>query len=162
MPRPICGPLQVDEDVTNLEALTARYQQQTGRFPSSFSELEAAGMLRGTPRDPLGQTYKLMPDGRVELRTPDNFPFIEKGTPARYEPPLSPKILAFRLISLMCWSVSLACALAASKDVSRFPHERGARADISSLGVEVLDDHAFVIGDDRHFAFAPGSPPSPE
>jgi hypothetical protein len=85
--------IQVDDDVTNLEALTARYQQQSGRFPSSFSELEAAGMLRGTPRDPLGQTYKLMPDGRVELRNPDNFPFIEKGTPVGYEPPLSPKIL---------------------------------------------------------------------
>ena len=47
--------LQVDEDVTNLEALTERYKQQTGRFPSSFSELEAAGLLTpGTPRDPLG------------------------------------------------------------------------------------------------------------
>lgn len=85
--------LQVDEDVTNLEALTALYQQQNGRFPSSFSELEAAGMVRGTPRDPLGQSYQLMPDGRVELRTPDDFPFIEKGMPAGYKPPLSPKIL---------------------------------------------------------------------
>jgi tetratricopeptide (TPR) repeat protein len=85
--------LQVDEDVSNLEALTARYQQQTGRFPSSFSELEAAGMLRGSPRDPLGQSYKLMPDGRVELRTPDDFPFIEKGMPLDYTPPPSPKIL---------------------------------------------------------------------
>jgi len=85
--------LQVDEDVTNLEALNARYQQQTGRFPSSFSELEAAGLLRGTPLDPLGQSYKLMPDGRVELRTPDDFPFIEKGMPFAYTPPPSPKIL---------------------------------------------------------------------
>jgi hypothetical protein len=85
--------LQVDEDVTNLEALTARYQQQNGRFPAGFSELEATGMLRGTPRDPLGQTYKLMPDGSVDLRTPDDFPFIEKGMPADYVPPPSPKIL---------------------------------------------------------------------
>jgi hypothetical protein len=85
--------LQVDEDVNNLETLTARYQQQTGRFPSNFSELEAAGMLRGSPRDPLGQTYKLTADGKVELRNPDDFPFIEKGMPPGYEPPLSPKIL---------------------------------------------------------------------
>jgi hypothetical protein len=85
--------LQVDEDVTNLEAWTARYQQRTGRLPASFSELEVAGMLRGTPRDPLGQTYKLMPDGSVELRTPDDFPFIEKGTSPGYVPPPSPKIL---------------------------------------------------------------------
>lgn len=85
--------LQVDEDVANLEALTARYQQQTGRFPSSFSELETAGLLRGTPRDPLGRSYKLMPDGKVEVRQPDDFPFIEKGMPAGYVPPLAPKIL---------------------------------------------------------------------
>ena len=85
--------LQVDEDVTNLEALAARYQQQTGRFPSSFSELEAAGMLRGTPVDPLGHSYKLMPDGRVEVRTPDDFPFIQKGTPPDYVPPAAPKFL---------------------------------------------------------------------
>ncbi len=85
--------LQVDEDVTNLEALTARYQQQTGLFPFSFAELQAAGMLQGTPRDPLGHTYKLMPNGRVEVLTPDDLPFIEKGLPAGYVPPISPKIL---------------------------------------------------------------------
>ena len=70
--------LQVDEDVTNLEALTGRYQQRTGRFPSGFSELQAAGLLHGTPVDPLGHTYKLMPDGRVEVRVPDDLPFIQK------------------------------------------------------------------------------------
>jgi hypothetical protein len=85
--------LQVDEDVTNLEALTSRYHEQTGLYPFSFAELQAAGMLQGTPRDPLGQSYKLTPDGRVELRTPDDFPFIEKGTPPGYVAPLSPKIL---------------------------------------------------------------------
>jgi hypothetical protein len=85
--------LQVDEDVTNLEALTARYHEQTGLFPFSFAELQAAGMLQGIPRDPLGQPYKLMPDGRVELQTPDDFPFIQKGMPPGYVAPLSPKIL---------------------------------------------------------------------
>jgi tetratricopeptide (TPR) repeat protein len=84
---------QVDEDVTNLEALTGRYQQQTGRFPSSFSELEAANLLRGTPTDPLGHPYKLTPDGRVEVRVPDDLPFIEKGTPPGYVPPQAPKFL---------------------------------------------------------------------
>jgi len=85
--------LQVDEDVTNLEALASRYQQQTGHFPGSFSELEAAGLLRGTPIDPLGHAYKLMPDGRVEVRVPDDLPFIQKGTPPGYVPPLAPKFL---------------------------------------------------------------------
>lgn len=85
--------LQVDEDVTNLEALTGRYQQQTGHFPASFSELQAAGLLRGTPVDPLGHTYKLMPDGRVEVRVPDDLPFIQKGTPPGYVAPVAPKFL---------------------------------------------------------------------
>ena len=85
--------LQVDEDVTNLEALASRYQQQTGHFPGSFSELEAAGLLRGTPIDPLGHAYKLMPDGRVEVRVPDDLPFIQKGTSTGYVPPLAPKFL---------------------------------------------------------------------
>src|ERR1700693_2340673 len=85
--------LQVDEDVTNLEALTGRYQQQTGRFPSSFSELEAANLLRGTPIDPLGHPYKLTSDGRVEVRTPDDLPFIAQRTPPGYVPPQAPKFL---------------------------------------------------------------------
>jgi hypothetical protein len=85
--------LQVDEDVTRLEALTGRYQQQTGRFPSSFSELQAAGLLQSTPADPLGHTYKLMPDGRVEVRVPDDLPFIQKGTPEGYVAPAAPKFL---------------------------------------------------------------------
>ena len=85
--------LQVAKDVTNLEALTARYQQQTGLFPFSFADLQAAGMLQGIPRDPLGQHFKSLPDGRVEVGTPDDFPFIEKGAPPGYVPPLSPKIL---------------------------------------------------------------------
>jgi hypothetical protein len=85
--------LQVDEDVSNLEALTERYKQQTGHFPASFSDLEAAGLLRGTPRDPLGDSYKLTPDGHVEVRTPDDFPFLQKGTPPNYVPPEAPKFL---------------------------------------------------------------------
>jgi tetratricopeptide (TPR) repeat protein len=85
--------LQVEDAVTELEALAARYRQQTGRFPVSFSELQAAGLLPGTPIDPLGHSYKLMPGGRVEVRVPDDLPFIRKGTPAGYVPPASPKFL---------------------------------------------------------------------
>ena len=85
--------LQVEDAVTELEALAARYRQQTGRYPASFSELQAAGLLPGTPIDPLGHSYKLMPGGRVEVRVPDDLPFIRKGTPAGYVPPASPKFL---------------------------------------------------------------------
>jgi tetratricopeptide (TPR) repeat protein len=84
--------LQVDEDVTNLEKLVSLYRDKTGHWPSSFSELEATGMLRALPVDPLGHLYQLAPEGRVEVREPDKFPFIEKGTPPGYTPP-SPKFL---------------------------------------------------------------------
>jgi tetratricopeptide (TPR) repeat protein len=85
--------LHVDQDVTALENLVQRYQQKTGHLPASFSDLQVAGMLRGTPVDPLGHTYRLTEDGRVELRTPDDFPFVEKGLPPGYVPPLAPKFL---------------------------------------------------------------------
>ncbi len=86
--------LQVDEDVTSLEALVAHYRDKTGHLPQSFSDLEAANMLRGVPVDPLGHTYKLMPDGHVEVRVPDDLPFIEKGTAIGYIPPRMPKLPA--------------------------------------------------------------------
>jgi tetratricopeptide (TPR) repeat protein len=85
--------LQVDEDVTVLEQINNRYHQMTGRFAGSFGELASAGLLRGSPLDPLGHPYKLMPDGRVEVRHPDDLPFIQKGTPPDYTPPPVPKIL---------------------------------------------------------------------
>jgi hypothetical protein len=85
--------LAVDEDVTNLEALIGRYREQAGHFPSGFSELQAAGLLRGSPLDPLGHPYRLAPDGRVEVRVPDDLPFIQKGLPPGYVPPTKPRFL---------------------------------------------------------------------
>jgi tetratricopeptide (TPR) repeat protein len=85
--------IQVDEDVTALQKLTAAYQEKTGNFPVAFAELEAFGMLRGVPLDPLGVPYKLVADGRIEVRNPDNLPFIEKGAPPGYVPPKIPKFL---------------------------------------------------------------------
>jgi tetratricopeptide (TPR) repeat protein len=79
--------LEVDEDVTILEKLVSRYRDKTGHLPQSFSDLEAANLMRGTPVDPAGHTYKLMPDGRVEVRVPDDLPFIQKGTPPGYIAP---------------------------------------------------------------------------
>ncbi|MGA9555802.1 MAG: hypothetical protein WBR11_03035, partial [Terriglobales bacterium] len=57
--------LQVDEEVTQLEGLAAKFQQQTGHFPANMSDLETAGFIHGMPLDPNGHAYKLMPDGRV-------------------------------------------------------------------------------------------------
>jgi hypothetical protein len=84
--------LQVNEDVATLERLVAGYRAKTGHLPQSFSDLEAADLLRGTPTDPLGHPYKLMPEGRVEVRVPDDLPFLEKGTPIGYIPPRMPKL----------------------------------------------------------------------
>jgi tetratricopeptide (TPR) repeat protein len=79
--------LQVDEDVTILEKLVTQYRDKTGHLPGSFSDIEAANLMRGTPVDPAGHPYKLMPDGRVEVRVPDELPFIQKGTPPGYVAP---------------------------------------------------------------------------
>jgi len=84
--------LQVDEDVTNLERLVSMYREKVGHLPSSFSEVQASGLLAAIPTDPLGHTYRLLPDGRIEVRVPDDLPFIQKGLPPGYKPP-PPKFL---------------------------------------------------------------------
>lgn len=78
--------LQVDEDVPKLEALAAEYQRRTGRMPSSFLDLVRAGWLRSLPVDPIGLPYQLMPDGRVEVQSPEELPFIRHGLPPGEEP----------------------------------------------------------------------------
>jgi tetratricopeptide (TPR) repeat protein len=77
--------LQVDENITELEKMVAQYRQQTGVAPSSFNALIGAAILRGVPVDPDGKPYKLMADGRIELRNPEDFPFVEKGLPPGYK-----------------------------------------------------------------------------
>ena len=78
--------LKVDEDITALEKLVGAYREKTGRLPSSMNALIGAGLLRGAPVDPDGKPYKLMPDGRIELRNPEDFSFVEKGLPPGYVP----------------------------------------------------------------------------
>jgi tetratricopeptide (TPR) repeat protein len=85
--------LQVDEDVTNLEAAVAKYRETTGHLPSSLPALQQAGLIRGTPLDPLGHAYKLTGDGHILVRDPDDLPFIQKGTPPGYVAPKKVKFL---------------------------------------------------------------------
>jgi hypothetical protein len=80
--------LEVDEVVPALEARVQLYRQRTGHLPASFTEIIAAGDLPDLPRDPLGYPYKLMPDGRVEVQSPDDLPFITKGLPPGRQPNL--------------------------------------------------------------------------
>ena len=84
--------LRAESDIAQLEAAIALYRQKTGHLPESFAEMAAARYLRSIPVDPLGDAYKLMPGGRVEVRDPDRFPFLEKGLPEGYMPPAAPKI----------------------------------------------------------------------
>jgi tetratricopeptide (TPR) repeat protein len=84
--------LQVEQDVTDLENLAIAYRAKMGHLPGSFADLQAAGTLREIPVDPLGHTYKLTSDGRVEVRTPDDFPFLTKGLPPGYVAP-TPRFL---------------------------------------------------------------------
>ncbi len=83
--------LKVDEDIAELEKIVARYKERAGATPPNFNALIGAGMLLGVPVDPGGKPYKLLPDGSIELRDPDDFPFVDKGLPPGYIPP-KPKL----------------------------------------------------------------------
>lgn len=58
--------IQVQEDMAQLEAVVDQFRQKTGRIPSNFEEMVAAGWLRGVPQDPTGTPYKLLPNGIIE------------------------------------------------------------------------------------------------
>jgi tetratricopeptide (TPR) repeat protein len=79
--------LRVEEDVTHLQEAVTRFGERTGRLPVSMSELVAAEGLPGAPLDPTGKPYKLTPEGRIEVRVPDDFHFLSKGLPPGYEAP---------------------------------------------------------------------------
>jgi hypothetical protein len=83
--------LQVDEDVARLERVVGKYHVQTGRLPASMGDLERAGFIHGTPADPKGRPYKLMPDGRIEVQDPKSIFFITKGLPPGATPPQPPQ-----------------------------------------------------------------------
>ena len=85
--------LQADSDVMELERLAHQYRRQMGRFPASFREMEKVGLLQATPVDPLGQPYKLEANGKVLVADPDDLPFLEKGLPPGYIPPVNPRII---------------------------------------------------------------------
>ncbi len=73
--------LQIDQDVVTLAKLVADYRQHTGQLPTNFQEMVAAGWLKRAPVDPTGDSYKLLPDGRVEVKASKNKPFVQYGLP---------------------------------------------------------------------------------
>ena len=84
--------LKAEQDVTQLEKIIEIYRQRTGHAPASFAQLAAEGYLRGVPVDPVGNPYRLTRGGHVEVRDPDRLPFLEKGLPEGYVPPVAPRI----------------------------------------------------------------------
>ncbi len=77
--------IQVDEDVTRLEQAIGAYHKATGHDPANWAALEAFGGALPLV-DPAGNPYRLMPNGRVEVRNPDTWPFITKGLPPSRKP----------------------------------------------------------------------------
>jgi tetratricopeptide (TPR) repeat protein len=78
--------IKVDEDVTNLQAAVTDFAERVGNPPVSMSELVMAEHLPDFPVDPDGNPYELTLDGQVQVRNPDDFPFITTGMPAGYKP----------------------------------------------------------------------------
>lgn len=78
--------IAVAEDVNGLEKIVAIYQTKTGHLPATFRDMTSANLLPGIPLDPHGQPYVLNPDGTIEVRHPEKFKFLVKGTPKGFVP----------------------------------------------------------------------------
>lgn len=83
--------LRIDEEVEILQQRVDMYREKTGRMPSGFEELVAAGWLRSVPRSPDGKPYEML-NGHVELADHKKFPFITKGLPEGFEASDLPKL----------------------------------------------------------------------
>jgi tetratricopeptide (TPR) repeat protein len=83
--------IQVDEDVTRLQAAVTRFGEHTGRLPASMQELVEGEHLPSIPSDPDGNAYQLDHEGRILVQNPDDFPFITKGMPPGYKSSALPK-----------------------------------------------------------------------
>ena len=77
--------LRALEDEQELNALALEYSHRTGRFPASSSDLQQAGLVRGTPVDPAGYPYRFGSDGKARL-DPDSPVTIPQGLQLPGEP----------------------------------------------------------------------------
>ena len=59
--------LRALDDMEELEKRAAAFRERTGRWPQSFQEMIAEGVLQGTPVDPQQYPYRLQPDGKITL-----------------------------------------------------------------------------------------------
>jgi len=70
--------LQADMEMDEIERRTHAYYERFGKFPEQWPDLVRAGLLRGVPLDPKGNTYRLRLDGTVRVEDPKQFPFLER------------------------------------------------------------------------------------
>lgn len=75
--------LSIEQEIPQLEQLLRTFHERTGRYPTNFEEMVAAGWLRSVPVDPTGEPYRITPDGHVELQAPK--PYVRKAPPEHQE-----------------------------------------------------------------------------
>lgn len=70
--------MRLDDEIEFLQSVVDNYIKQTGKVPSGWRELAAAGLLPGQPVDPVkGRAYRLKYDGTV-LVDPESRIFTSK------------------------------------------------------------------------------------
>jgi tetratricopeptide (TPR) repeat protein len=71
--------LQAEDQIEALEKVTAKFHEQSGRWPRSFVELATHGFLRGIPLDPSGAPYILDPEsGKVYVSADTQLQIVPK------------------------------------------------------------------------------------
>jgi hypothetical protein len=68
--------LHADADIEQLERRVQLYRERTGSLPANWTDLARAGFLPGTPVDPTGVPYELMPNGTVWVSNTKPMPFV--------------------------------------------------------------------------------------
>jgi len=59
--------LRSDEDIDQINEISAQFAEKIGRAPKSTRELMKAGLLEGQPVDPDGYAYEIGPDGKAGI-----------------------------------------------------------------------------------------------
>jgi len=59
--------LRSDEDIDQINEISAQFAGKAGRAPKSIRELIQAGLLGGQPVDPDGYAYEIGPDGKAGI-----------------------------------------------------------------------------------------------
>jgi len=68
--------LRVHEDCKKLDQIADEYEKRFGNRPKGVKDLEQAGLVQGTPVDPLGYEYVFDDQGKAVLNV--NSPLLEK------------------------------------------------------------------------------------